>query len=125
MGCDQMTKLMKFKIVLCVWLMIFSSANLQAKTPVAKHGNLQVVNGQIVNQQNQPVSLAGPSLFWSNDGWEGEQYYNSKVIETFATQWKAGIVRAAIGVDNKGGYIVNPQGNYRKAERVIAQCNNI
>ena len=59
-------------------------------------------------ESGQPVSLAGPSLFWSNDGWEGEAFYNARVVATVAQDWRASVIRAAIGVDNNGSYIETP-----------------
>jgi endoglucanase len=84
------------------------------QTPIEKHGKLSITNGQIVNQTGKPTSLAGPSFFWSHNGWEGEAFYNHKVVETFAKDWNASVVRAAMGVDSDGGYNILPEENIKK-----------
>lgn len=89
------------------------------ETPVGRHGALRVQGNAIVNQHGSPVSFAGPSLFWSNDGWGAERFYNAGAIETIAEDWQAGIVRAAVGVDGRGGYLANPESNTQRAIRVI------
>jgi len=50
--------------------MVKSASNIfaVAKSAVAKHGQLSIKNGQLVNQRKQEISLAGPSLYWSNNG---------------------------------------------------------
>jgi aryl-phospho-beta-D-glucosidase BglC (GH1 family) len=94
-------------------------AQAQAVSAVQKHGALSVKGNQIVDKNNQPASLAGPSLFWSNTGWGAERYYNADVVAYVQKNWNASIIRAAIGADNHGGYLADPQGNLAKAERVI------
>lgn len=86
---------------------------------VSKHGQLSIKNGQLVNQNQQAISLAGPSLYWSNNGWAGEDFYQKKVIKNISEQWQASIVRAAMGADNKGSYLTHPQDNLQKVETVI------
>ncbi|HEX8506958.1 MAG TPA: cellulase family glycosylhydrolase [Hymenobacter sp.] len=90
-----------------------------AQTPVAKHGALRVQGNQVLNQTGQPVSLAGNSLFWSNSGWGGERYYTANVVNWLRTNWNAGIVRAAMGVDEAGGYLENPAREKAKVKAVV------
>ncbi|MEM9057948.1 MAG: hypothetical protein AAGD86_10745, partial [Pseudomonadota bacterium] len=35
-------------------------------TAIAAHGRLAVVDGRVVDRHGEPLSLAGPSLFWGN-----------------------------------------------------------
>lgn len=95
--------------------------------PVAIHGALSVSGNKIVNKKGLPVSFAGNSLFWSNDGWGGEKYYNANVVSWLRTDWNAGVVRAAMGVEDPGGYLQNKTSNKAKVKRVVdaAIANNM
>jgi len=95
---------------------IESSTHLSA---VEKHGQLSIIKGQLVNQYQQDVSLAGPSLYWSNNGWAGEDFYQKEVIDNIKSQWQASIVRAAMGADNEGSYLTHPKDNLERVETVI------
>lgn len=106
-------------LLLLLMSILLSSTALANQKPVVSHGKLSVDDGQIVNQTGTPVSLAGPSFFWSNNGWHGEAFYNHKVVETFARDWKATVVRAALGVDGSGGFNLLPAENLKKIETVV------
>jgi aryl-phospho-beta-D-glucosidase BglC (GH1 family) len=47
------------------------------------------------------------SLYWSL--WGGERFYNANAIKTLVDDWKVEVVRAAMGVDQDGGYNTNPE----------------
>ncbi len=85
------------------------------ETPVAKHGQLRVEKGAIVGEHGKAVSLAGPSLFWSQ--WM-PQFYNRRCIEWIAKDWRAGIVRAAVAVE-PNAYLEDPEREWRKVEAVV------
>lgn len=88
-------------------------------TPVAEHGQLSV-SGQYVRDQNGKItSLAGPSFFWSNTGWGQERFYTAGAVETFAKDWNAGIVRAAMGAQNNGSYLEDRQANALRVQTVV------
>lgn len=91
----------------------------RAATVVGTHGALRVEGTRIVNANGQPVSFAGPSLFWNNHGWGGEKYYNAAVVKHIQETWNATIIRAALGVDVRGGYLSDREGNKRKVTRVV------
>ena len=80
-------------------------------TLVGQHGRLQVFGNQIVNKFGNPMSLAGNSFFWSNDGWGGERFYKNEVVTWLKEDWGTTIVRAAMGVEDPGGYLDNKDGN--------------
>lgn len=77
------------------------------QTPIQINGALSVKGNQIINKDGEAVSLAGNSLFWSNTGWGGEDFYQTSVVDWLYEDWGATIVRAAMGVDKEGGYIVD------------------
>ena len=90
-----------------------------AATAVATHGALSVSGNRIVNKDDKPVSLAGPSLFWNNTGWGGERFYNAAVVAHVQHHWNATLIRAALGVEVPGGYLVDPEGNTAKIVTVV------
>jgi hypothetical protein len=63
------------------------------------------LRGRLLDQHGKPVALAGPSFFWSNTGWDQEKFYNAQAVKTFASDWNASVLRAAMGVDARGGYL--------------------
>lgn len=92
-----------------------------AATPVQRHGALAVKGNKVVDAQGKPLSLAGPSLFWSNSGWEGNggRFYHPAVVRYVKQDWHAGIIRAAIGADATGGYQSHPAENFARLEAVV------
>jgi len=88
-------------------------------TIVNIHGRLRVNGNKIVNKDNVPVSLAGNSFFWSNDNWGGERYYKSEVVSWLKNDWESTIVRAAMGVEDPGGYIDNKTANLDRVKTIV------
>jgi aryl-phospho-beta-D-glucosidase BglC (GH1 family) len=108
-------------LVSTVFLSCLISSLAFAATAVQTHGSLSVNGNQIVDQHGKPLSLAGPSLFWSNTGMDGDEhrYYNADVVAYVQKNWNAPIIRVAIGGTSKGGYLTHPDDNMQRAERVI------
>jgi endoglucanase len=77
------------------------------------------VSGNQIRANGQPASFAGNSLFWSNTGWGGERYYNANVVRWLKTDWKSTVVRAAMGVDDDGGFLQDPNGNRNRVKAVV------
>lgn len=90
-----------------------------AQSVVAQNGRLQVSGNRIVNQQGEAVHFAGPSLFWSNNGWGGEKFYNAGAINFVKDDWGATIIRAAMGVEGGGGFADDPASNKARVETVV------
>lgn len=86
-------------------LVCFAYHGVYSQNPVDIHGQLAITGSKFVNQHGDTVSFAGPSLFWSNSGWGGEKYYKSEVVSWVKNDWGATIIRAAMGVDDNGGYL--------------------
>ena len=101
-----------FAFVLCV-------STAYAQTPVQKHGDLRISGKHIVDKNGAVTSLAGPSFFWSNTGWGQDRFYTRGAVETFARDWKAGIVRVAVGAQNDGSILKDRRGNLKRAQTVI------
>ena len=86
---------------------------------VDKYGLLQTSGNKIVDKNRNPVSLAGNSFYWSNNGWGGEKYYKPEVVSWLALDWGTSIVRASMGVDDIGGYLQDKNGNMAKVKKII------
>jgi len=102
-------------IATALFLGIFISINLQAQ-PVKKHGNLSVKGTKLIDQQGNITVLNGVSYGWHN-WWP--RFYNKESVKWLATDWKCSVVRAAMGVDPKSGYIDKPEWSKEKMEAVI------
>lgn len=77
------------------------------------------VRGNKVFVGDAPGSLSGVSFYWSNNGWPGEKYYNANVVRWLKTDWKAKLVRAAMGVEDTGGYLQDPASNKARLKAVV------
>jgi endoglucanase len=88
-------------------------------SPVEAHGRLQVCGTKICGKGGKPVQLRGMSLFWSNSGWGGEKFYEASVVNTLADTWHATVIRAAVGVQEQGGYLAASSSNKARAKVVI------
>jgi endoglucanase len=88
-------------------------------TVVQIHGLLQQNGNKIVDKNNEPVSFAGNSFFWSNDNWGGERYYNPEVVSWLKDDWETTIVRAAMGVEDPGGYLDNKTENKNRVKTIV------
>lgn len=97
---------------------LFLTGALCAQTPVQQHGHLSVAGNRIVDSSGSSVSFAGMSLFWSNTGWGGEAFYNPSAVHSMRNDWGVKVIRAAMGVEDPGGYLQDPS-NKAKVESVV------
>jgi len=77
------------------------------------------VSGNKVLSGGVSKSFAGMSLFWSNNGWGGEKFYNASTVSKLKSDWGATVVRAAMGVEKGGGYLDDRNGNKNKVKAVV------
>ncbi|GGX71270.1 hypothetical protein GCM10011309_21790 [Litorimonas cladophorae] len=117
---------LKCIVILAVFLSALSQTadaqDLRAQsslTPVSQHGKLSVVGPHIRDQNGQVASLAGPSFFWSNTGWGQDRFYTAGAVATFAKDWNASIVRAAMGAENSGSYLYDEDANIARVQTLI------
>jgi endoglucanase len=82
---------------------------------VEKHGKLKVVGNQIQDESGAQVQFKGMSFFWSQ--W-GSQLYNASAVNTLVDDWKATLVRAAMGVE-MGGYLEHPEDEKARVKTVV------
>ena len=100
-------------IFLSLFIWIAASSNAQ---PVKVHGQLHVDKTQLKDQYGNDVVLRGMSFGWHNFC---PRFYNAGAVRTLHKDWDATIVRAAMGVEPKNGYIENPQWSKETIEAVV------
>jgi hypothetical protein len=86
---------------------------------VARHGLLRTQGNQVVDHNGEPVSLAGNSFFWSNNQWGGERFYNASVVQWLKLDWETQIIRAAMGVNEPGGYTTDQASNRNRVKTLV------
>jgi len=98
---------------------LMAAAPAHAATPVKQHGALSVSGTHIVDAHGDPVALSGVSFFWDNTGWGQERFYNAGTVHRFACDWHASLIRAAMGVDTRGGYLEDPKANRARVDTLV------
>lgn len=84
--------------------------------PVKVHGNLSVIGTVITDQYGDTVVLKGVSYGWHN-WWP--RFYNKESVKWLYEDWNCNVVRAAMGVEPKKGYLKSPDWSEQKIETVI------
>ena len=111
------------KIKLILLLIVLTMGSFQGYSQfVSQNGRLQVSGSRIVNKNNQPFSVAGNSFFWSGFQNDGGKFYTAQTVNHLANDWKSGVIRAAMAVeqaDGNAGYIRNPAEAVRKVQTVV------
>jgi endoglucanase len=69
----------------------------------------------VVDQHGEVLQLRGMSLFWS----QWSDFYRAETVDALADDWKASVVRAAMGVENEDGYLLSPQPNIDKVRAIV------
>lgn len=106
---------MKRIILANIFIFLLCVITAQAQ-PVKEHGNLSVKGAQLIGEHGNATVLNGVSYGWHN-WWP--RFYNKESVKWLATDWKCSVVRAAMGVDPKKGYIDQPVWSKEKVEAVI------
>lgn len=104
---------MKWFVVLVLCTGLASSGITQ---PVKLHGRLKVVGTQLMDEHDQPYALRGMSLGWSCY-WP--RFYTAGTVNWLYRDWNCSVIRAALGVEPKGGYIDDPAGSMKLVETVV------
>jgi uncharacterized repeat protein (TIGR02543 family) len=91
--------------LLFLFLITGLSQSIYSQTPVAANGKLSVSNGQLVNNENNPVQLRGMST-------HGLQWYstciNFDAISALTSSWGADVLRLAMYIE-EDGYVTDPE----------------
>lgn len=115
---------MKLKLLISSFFLCFLISQSVQAQPVIKHGKLSVKGTKLMDEHGQVTVLNGVSFGWHN-WWP--RFYNKEAVKWLADDWKCSVVRAAMGVDPKNGYLDKPDWSKEKMEAVIqgAIDNNI
>jgi len=84
--------------------------------PVKIHGQLHVDKTQLKDAHGNDVVLRGMSFGWHNF-WP--RFYNEGAVKWLYKDWNATVVRAAMGVEPKNGYIDKPEESKARIEAVV------
>lgn len=106
---------MRKRKYIIIFLLGFLFTNLGAQ-PVKMHGPLSVNGIQLVDQNREPIILRGVSYGWHN-WWP--RFYNQGSVKWLRDDWKATVVRAAMGVDPDRGYLRSKEWSVETIEKVI------
>lgn len=106
---------MKTKIILTA--LFFITVTIQSKAqPVKIHGQLKVDGIELKDKNGNAVILHGMSFGWHNF-WP--RFYNAGAVNWLYTDWNCSVVRAAMGVEPKDGYIEKPEWSKEKIKTVV------
>ena len=84
--------------------------------PVSKHGSLRVENTLLKDEQGKTIVLRGLSFSWHNY-WP--RFYNAGAVQTLSKEFGCTVVRAAMGVEPRHGYIEEPEQSKKRVEAVV------
>jgi len=85
--------------------------------PVIQHGALHVKGTQLTDAHDNPVVLRGMSFGW-HCFWP--RFYNAGAVQWLATDWKANVIRAAMGVEpGDSSYLKSPEWSVEKMKAVV------
>jgi endoglucanase len=100
-------------IILVSGLLFFTVLHAQ---PVKQHGKLKVKGVQLCDEKGKPVVLRGMSFGWHNY-WP--RFYNQDAVGWLYKDWNCNVVRAAMGIEPRGGYKNDSAGSVQKIKAVI------
>jgi endoglucanase len=100
----------------CLLILMLFAVVITGAQPVKKHGQLSVKGTQLLNEQNEPVTLRGMSFGWHNF-WP--RFYNAGAVKWLYKDWNCSVVRAAMGIEPNGGYLKDSAGAKAKVKAVV------
>ena len=109
-------RLLKTKLSVIVLFAVMACSMRMQAGPVDRYGALQVQDGRLTGRHGCPVVLRGMSLGWHN-WWP--RFYNADAVQWLHRDWGCTVIRAAMGVDVRKGYLERPEWSLRKVKNVV------
>ncbi|WP_242918567.1 glycoside hydrolase family 5 protein [Pontibacter liquoris] len=106
---------MKGKLLVAALLLLWSTTAATAHS-VKNHGKLSVTGTQLTDEKGNAVVLRGMSYGWHNF-WP--RFYNSASVKWLRNDWNVSVVRAAMGIEPKNGYLEKPDWSKEKIKAVV------
>ena len=91
-------------------------ASIAQAQPVASHGRLHVKGTQLTDAHDQPFVLNGMSFGWSCFQ---PRFYTAGAVQELHRNWNCNVVRAAMGIEPKGGFLKDPNSTKKLITTVI------
>jgi len=96
--------------------MLLAGFTMLRAQPVKDHGKLSVKGIFLTDEYNNTVMLQGISYGWHN-WWP--RFYNKESVKWLRDDWNCTVVRAAMGVEPRRGYLDSPDWSREKIEAVV------
>ncbi|MEO6637555.1 MAG: glycoside hydrolase family 5 protein [Ginsengibacter sp.] len=106
---------MKLKVLIIIFSTLSFCISAIAQ-PVDEHGKLHVDGVNLKDAKGNDVVLRGMSFGWHCFH---PRYYNEAAVEWLYKDWSCSVVRAAMGVEPKNGYIDKPEWSSEKVKAVV------
>ena len=90
-----------------VFMTLFLTTTILSAQPVKRNGHLKVDGTRLKNESNEVVMLRGMSFGWHNF-WP--RFYNKEAVKWLVDDWKCNVIRAAMGIEPKNGFLEDPEG---------------
>jgi len=84
--------------------------------PVKKHGQLKVIGTKLLDKNDVPIALHGMSFGWSCFH---PRFYTAGTVAWLYQDWNCNVIRAAMGVEPKAGYIADSTASTKLIETVV------
>ncbi len=107
------------KLVIYALFLAFADDLSAQNKPVKKYGQLHVNGRYLQDKQNNNIMLRGQSLGWST-WWP--QYWNNNTVKWLAKDFKIDVLRAAMGIEPKPGYISGDKENQIKLVKQVVDA---
>jgi endoglucanase len=108
---------MEMKTKQIIGILFFIAGSLfSTAQPVKTHGQLKVEGTKLLDEKGNPVVLRGMSYGWHNF-WP--RFYNPESVKWLYEDWGCTVVRAAMGVEPKDGYLEKPEWSKEKIRAVV------
>jgi endoglucanase len=106
---------MNFRKTIPALLLVSGSFAVSAQS-VKEHGALRVEGTQLVDKAGKAVMLRGMSFGWHNF-WP--RFYTPQTVSWLKKDWNINVIRAAMGVEPKDGYLQKPDWSKEKVKAVV------